>query len=59
MRQHLSWDSRSFDTVVGKISFDAEGDNTAKFISFYKADMSANGGKGNWIFEKQQDFGTP
>lgn len=59
VRAYATNPANSFDSVVGKISFDAEGDNTAKFISFYKTDMSANGGKGNWIFEKQQDFGTP
>jgi branched-chain amino acid transport system substrate-binding protein len=59
VRAYATNPANSFDTVVGKISFDAEGDNTAKFISFYKSDMSAKDGKGNWIFEKQQDFGTP
>jgi branched-chain amino acid transport system substrate-binding protein len=46
-----------FDTVLGKVKFDQNGDTSQKIISFYKADMAANGGKGNWVFEKQQDFG--
>jgi branched-chain amino acid transport system substrate-binding protein len=47
-----------FDTVLGKVKFDQNGDTSQKIISFYKTDMSAKGGKGDWVFEKQQDFGA-
>jgi branched-chain amino acid transport system substrate-binding protein len=58
VRAYATNPANSFDTVLGKTSFDANGDNTAKFISFYRTDMSAKDGKGDWIFEKQQDFGA-
>jgi branched-chain amino acid transport system substrate-binding protein len=45
-----------YDTVLGKIHFDANGDTSQKFISFYKVDPAAEGGKGGWVFVKQQDF---
>jgi branched-chain amino acid transport system substrate-binding protein len=48
-----------FTTVVGEISFDENGDNTSKFISFYRVDMAGDNGNGAWVFEKQQDFGVP
>jgi branched-chain amino acid transport system substrate-binding protein len=43
-----------WDTVLGKISFDANGDSSQKFISFYK---TTDDGK-SWVFDKQQDFGA-
>lgn len=47
-----------FNTVLGTISFDANGDSSQKFISFYKVDTTLNAGKGGWTYIKQQDFGT-
>ena len=46
----------SFDTVLGSIKFDANGDTSQHIISFYKTDMTS--GAGAWVFDKQQDFGT-
>jgi branched-chain amino acid transport system substrate-binding protein len=45
----------TWDTVLGTINFDPNGDSSQKFISFYKTldDGSA------WEFVKQQDFATP
>ena len=51
--------ANSFDTVLGTLSFDKYGDNTHPFISFYKTDMSLNGGKGDWVFVKQESFSDP
>jgi branched-chain amino acid transport system substrate-binding protein len=48
--------SHSFETVLGNTSFDENGDNTQKFISFYIVDPEAEG-NGDWVFEEQQDFG--
>jgi branched-chain amino acid transport system substrate-binding protein len=47
-----------FNTVLGSIGFDANGDSTQKFISFYKVDTKLEGGKGGWTYVKQQDFGA-
>lgn len=49
----------SFDTVVGTIGFDKNGDITTPFMSFYKTDLTAAGGKGDWIYVKQQAFTDP
>ncbi|HEY6057225.1 MAG TPA: branched-chain amino acid ABC transporter substrate-binding protein [Candidatus Limnocylindrales bacterium] len=49
----------SFDTVLGKTSFDKNGDTTQPVMSFYKTDLSAEGGKGGWVFVKQQAFADP
>ena len=49
----------SFDTVLGPVSFDKNGDNTKPVMSFYKTDLTAAGGKGGWVFVKQQAFTDP
>ncbi len=49
----------SFDTVIGAVTFDKNGDNTKPFMSFYKTDLTAQGGKGGWVFVKQQAFTDP
>ena len=48
----------TFDTVLGPITFDAVGDTSQKIISLYKTDMTAADGKGDWIFDKQIDYGA-
>jgi branched-chain amino acid transport system substrate-binding protein len=47
----------AFDTALGSVTFDANGDTSQHIISFYKTDMTAAGGKGDWVFDQQQDFG--
>ena len=49
----------SFNTVIGPVSFDANGDTTAPFMSFYKVDLTLNGGKGGWTWVKQEAFTDP
>jgi branched-chain amino acid transport system substrate-binding protein len=46
----------SFTTVLGPVQFDANGDTSQKIISLYKVDMAGDGGKGDWVFEKQVDY---
>ncbi|HLX35911.1 MAG TPA: branched-chain amino acid ABC transporter substrate-binding protein [Candidatus Limnocylindrales bacterium] len=48
-----------FTTIIGDVSFDANGDTTAPYMSFYKVDMTANSGKGGWVWVKQQAFTDP
>ena len=48
-----------FTTVIGDVSFDKNGDTTAPFMSFYKVDMTADSGKGAWVWVKQQAFTDP
>jgi branched-chain amino acid transport system substrate-binding protein len=46
----------TFETVLGPLHFDENGDTSQKWISFYKTDVSLNDGKGGWVFDKQQNF---
>jgi branched-chain amino acid transport system substrate-binding protein len=48
-----------YDTVIGSVSFDKNGDITTPFMSFYKTDLTAEGGKGGWVYVKQQAFTDP
>ncbi len=56
VRAHASDPASSFDTVLGPISFDENGDTTSPFISFYTVDTAAAGGA-DWVFKEQQSFG--
>jgi branched-chain amino acid transport system substrate-binding protein len=49
--------SHRYDTVTGTTGFDANGDSLQQFVTFYKVDMSAAGGLGDWVVDKQQDYG--
>ena len=53
----MSSAARSSTTVLGPLSFDANGDSSQKFISFWKTDPTLNDGKGGWVYVRQQDFG--
>jgi branched-chain amino acid transport system substrate-binding protein len=46
----------TYDTVMGSISFNACGDIEQPVMSFYKVDPTAEGGKGGWVYIKQQAF---
>jgi branched-chain amino acid transport system substrate-binding protein len=48
-----------YDTVIGSVSFDKNGDITTPYMSFYKTDLTAEGGKGGWVYVKQQAFEDP
>jgi branched-chain amino acid transport system substrate-binding protein len=49
----------AYDTVIGPVSFDKNGDITTPYMSFYKVDLTAEGGKGGWVYVKQQAFTDP
>jgi branched-chain amino acid transport system substrate-binding protein len=42
--------TKNFTSITGTFSFDANGDTTARIISFYEAKS------GKWIFVTQQNF---
>lgn len=46
-----------FETVIGTIGFDLNGDSLQQFVTFFRVEMSAAGGKGDWVVQKQQDYG--
>jgi len=49
--------SHQYSTVLGTIGFDDNGDSRQQFVTFYRVDPTADGGKGDWVIEKQQDYG--
>jgi branched-chain amino acid transport system substrate-binding protein len=49
--------SHTYATVLGTVGFDANGDSTQQFVTFYRVDPSAADGLGDWVIDKQQDFG--
>jgi branched-chain amino acid transport system substrate-binding protein len=59
VRAYAVSSANTFTTALGSLSFDKYGDNTHPFISFYKTDMTLNGGKGDWVFVKQESFTDP
>jgi branched-chain amino acid transport system substrate-binding protein len=59
VRANTTAAGNSFDTVIGKISFDANGDTTTPYMSYYKVDMTLDSGKGGWVWVKQQAFTDP
>ena len=57
VRAYVADTTHRFDTAVGNVGFDANGDSLQQFVTLYKVDTGAIGGKGDWIVVKQQDFG--
>jgi branched-chain amino acid transport system substrate-binding protein len=54
IRAYVTDTSNKFDTVLGTISFDANGDTSQHIISYYKFDPSTK----DWSFFEQKDFGS-
>jgi branched-chain amino acid transport system substrate-binding protein len=46
-----------YTTIVGDITFDANGDTSQKIVSIYSVDPTAANGKGDWKFQTQVDYG--
>jgi DNA-binding SARP family transcriptional activator/ABC-type branched-subunit amino acid transport system substrate-binding protein len=46
-----------YETVLGTVGFDANGDALQQFVTFYRVEASAAGGLGDWVVFKKQDFG--
>ena len=46
-----------YDTVLGTVGFDANGDSIQQFVSFYRVDPAAADGAGDWVLLSQQDYG--
>ena len=54
VRAYVTTTTNSFDTVLGKVSFDANGDTTQHVISYYKFDPTTK----DWKYFEQKDFTT-
>ncbi len=52
VRAYVADPSHSYDTVLGKFSFDANGDTTQHIISYYGYDATTQ----DWKFLQQRDF---
>jgi len=52
VRAYIADPKNKYDTVLGSVSFDANGDTTQHTISYYKFDA----GKKDWVFFQQRDF---
>jgi ABC-type branched-subunit amino acid transport system substrate-binding protein len=49
--------SHAYQTAIGTVGFDKNGDSLQQFVTFYRVEPSAAGGKGDWVVDKQQDYG--
>jgi branched-chain amino acid transport system substrate-binding protein len=58
VRANVTNTATTFDTALGPVQFDAVGDTNQKIISLYKTDMTQAGGKGDWVFDKQINYGS-
>jgi ABC-type branched-subunit amino acid transport system substrate-binding protein len=45
-----------YATIVGDITFDANGDTSQHIVSIYSVDPAGGNGKGDWKFETQVDY---
>ncbi len=46
----------TYKTIVGDITFNADGDTSQRIVSIYSVDGAAANGKGDWKFETQVDY---
>jgi branched-chain amino acid transport system substrate-binding protein len=51
--------SHQYTTIVGPITFDANGDTSQKIVSIYSYDPAGADGKGDWKFSTQIDANAP
>jgi ABC-type branched-subunit amino acid transport system substrate-binding protein len=59
VRAHAVDPDHRYETAIGTVGFDANGDSTQQMVSFYRVDPRAADGAGDWALIKQQDFGSP
>ena len=57
LRAAVADPEQRFETVLGTVGFDANGDARQQFVTFYRVEASAAGGAGDWVIFKKQDFG--
>lgn len=46
----------AYDTILGEVKFDANGDTSQRIISIYAFDPAGANGKGDWAFDTQIDY---
>ncbi len=50
--------TNTYKTILGDITFDANGDTSQKIVSIYSYDAAGAAGKGDWKFETQVDYAS-
>ena len=58
VRAHAVDPVNRYETAIGTVGFDENGDSTTQMVSFFRVDPEAAAGAGDWVLIKQQDFGT-
>jgi branched-chain amino acid transport system substrate-binding protein len=48
---------RQYETVIGNIAFDQNGDNVRQFVAIFRVDPAAKGGVGDWVLVTKKDYG--
>jgi branched-chain amino acid transport system substrate-binding protein len=56
VRAYATDPGHTFGTVLGSLSFDANGDSTAQFVTFYGVEPGAAGGDPEWRIEDTRVF---
>jgi len=59
VRAHAVDPENRYETAIGTVGFDANGDSTQQVVSLYRVDPEGADGAGDWALIKQQDFGPP
>jgi DNA-binding SARP family transcriptional activator/ABC-type branched-subunit amino acid transport system substrate-binding protein len=57
VRAYVVDQSHRYETVLGSIGFDANGDALQQFVTFYRVEELAADGAGDWTIFDKQDFG--
>jgi branched-chain amino acid transport system substrate-binding protein len=59
VRRYVVDPSHRFDTVIGPVAFDPDGDSVQQFVTINRVDMALDGGRGDWVVATQRDYGPP
>jgi class 3 adenylate cyclase/ABC-type branched-subunit amino acid transport system substrate-binding protein len=59
VRTHAVDSVNRYETVLGTLGFDENGDSTQQVVSLYRVDPGGADGASDWALIKQQDFGPP
>ena len=57
VRAYVADPAHRFETVLGTVRFDANGDAVQQFVTFYRVEAAAAGGTADWVMFRKQDFG--
>jgi branched-chain amino acid transport system substrate-binding protein len=57
LRAYVVDPEHHYDTVVGDLAFDVNGDSIHQYVTFYRIDPTAVGGLGDWVSDTTEDYG--